>query len=121
MQVPKFSSSIQVTVDIYGHLIRCERLVCGPARCGGDEDQAAAQESANNTQTLHGEIEQIPAELMDLIGGGGRTRTYDLRIMRCSFRRAATRIQSLIVGTGHLIRDCVHASYLDVMYRQTSA
>jgi hypothetical protein len=24
-------------------------------------------------------------ELIDLIGGGGRTRTYDLRIMRFSF------------------------------------
>ena len=24
---------------------------------------------------------QIPPELVDLIGGGGRTRTYDLRIM----------------------------------------
>ena len=30
--------------------------------------------------------------------------TTDLRIMRCTFRRAATRIQSLTVGTRHLIR-----------------
>jgi hypothetical protein len=37
--------------------------------------------------------------------GGGRTRTSDLRIMRCGFRWAATRIQALTVGTGHLIWD----------------
>ena len=36
--------------------------------------------------------------LLDSIGGGGRTRTYDLRIMRCAFRRAATWIQSLGFG-----------------------
>jgi len=38
-------------------------------------------------------------------GGGGWTRTNDLRIMRCTFRRAATRIQLLTFGTRHLIRD----------------
>jgi hypothetical protein len=37
------------------------------------------------------------------VGGGGRTRTYDLRIMRCAFRRAATWIQSLAFGTNDLI------------------
>ena len=31
-------------------------------------------------------------------GGGGRTRTYDLRIMRCTFGGAATWIQSVVVG-----------------------
>jgi hypothetical protein len=37
--------------------------------------------------------------------GRRRTRTDDLRIMRCGFRWAATRIQSLTVGTGHLNRE----------------
>ena len=32
-------------------------------------------------QTLKQETEQIPAEVVDLIGGGGGTRTSDLRIM----------------------------------------
>jgi hypothetical protein len=27
---------------------------------------------------------EIPSDIVDLIGGGGRTRTYDLRIMRPS-------------------------------------
>src|SRR5271166_6072110 len=42
------------------------------------------QTSANSTQTLDDDIEQIPPELTDLIGGGGWTRTSDLRIMRPS-------------------------------------
>jgi Phage integrase family len=78
-------SSIQVTVDIYGHLIpganvsyvdRLDSVV--------KETETAAQESANRTQTPDHEIEQIPAEIVDLIGGGGWTRTSDLRIMRPS-------------------------------------
>jgi len=36
------------------------------------------------------------------IGGGGWTRTNDLRIMRCTFRRAATWIQPLAVGPSDL-------------------
>jgi hypothetical protein len=27
---------------------------------------------------------EVPSDVVDLIGGGGRTRTYDLRIMRPS-------------------------------------
>ena len=78
-------SSIQVTVDTYGHLIpsanvsyvdRLDSVVT--------ETETTAQKSANRTQTPDHEIEQIPAEVVDLIGGGGRTRTCDLRIMRPS-------------------------------------
>ena len=36
------------------------------------------------TQTLDGEIEQVPSEVVGLFGGGGWTRTSDLRIMRPS-------------------------------------
>ncbi len=75
-------SSIQVTVDIYGHLIPganvsyVDRL---------DEKLTQTQQtSANRTQTPSREIEQIPSEAADLIGGGGWTRTSDLRIMRPS-------------------------------------
>jgi integrase len=78
-------SSIQVTVDIYGHLIpganvsyvdRLDSMVT--------DTEMAAQISANYPQTLDHDNEQIPPEVIDLIGGGGRTRTYDLRIMRPS-------------------------------------
>ena len=50
---------------------------------------------------------EIPPDLLQVVegfGGGGRTRTYDLRIMRCTFRRAATWIQSFTFGPSHLIR-----------------
>ncbi len=70
-------STIQVTVDTYGHLIP-------GANVSYVDRLDAPQKSANRTQTLDGGIEQIPSELTDLIGGGGRTRTYDLRIMRPS-------------------------------------
>ncbi len=75
-------SSIQVTVDIYGHLI--------PGANVSYVDRLDVrltempQTSANRTQTLDQEIEQVPSEVIDLIGGGGWTRTSDLRIMRPS-------------------------------------
>jgi integrase len=78
-------STIQVTVDTYGHLIpsanvsyvdRLDSVVT--------ETETTAQKSANRTQTPDHEIEQVPLEVIDLIGGGGRTRTCDLRIMRPS-------------------------------------
>jgi len=37
-----------------------------------------------------------------MVGRRFRTRTYDLRIMRCTFRRAATWIQQLAVGPSDL-------------------
>jgi integrase len=79
-------SSIQVTVDIYGHLIP------GANVSFVDKLDEVAQESAGTTphQSAPGThqaenaVESIPPEVADLIGGGGRTRTYDLRIMRPS-------------------------------------
>ena len=65
-------SSIQVTVDTYGHLIHGEKVATTP------------QQSATQTQPVLEDGMEIPAEVVDLIGGGGRTRTYDLRIMRPS-------------------------------------
>ena len=76
-------SSIQVTVDIYGHLIPgsdvafVDRLDAIPA----NNPKTSTQQSATQAQPDFDGQEEIPPELVDLIGGGGRTRTYDLRIM----------------------------------------
>jgi len=79
-------SSIQVTVDTYGHLIpganvcfvdRLDEVSAEPA-------ETTPQQSAPPAQ--QGEME-VPPDLLQVvegIGGGGRTRTYDLRIMRPS-------------------------------------
>jgi len=70
-------SSIQVTVDTYGHLIPgadigwVDRL----------DSEPRPQISANRTQTADIETEGIPAELVDLIGGPGGIRTPDQGIM----------------------------------------
>ena len=77
-------SSIQVTVDTYGHLIpganisfvdRLDTIATG---------NSSAQKSANRTQTPELATEQNSPQAADLIGGGGWTRTSDLRIMRPS-------------------------------------
>ncbi len=71
-------SSIQVTVDTYGHLIP------GADIAWVDRLDVVPQTSANNPQTPTDADEQNHLQPVDLIGGGGRTRTYDLRIMRPS-------------------------------------
>ena len=79
-------SSIQVTIDIYGHLIPdadvcfVDRLDAVPA----EKAETVPQQSARPAQP--GEME-IPSDLLQVveeIGGGGWTRTNDLRIMRPS-------------------------------------
>jgi integrase len=79
-------SSIQVTVDTYGHLIPganvcfVDRLDEVPA----EELETSPQQSATPAQLRE---TKIPPDLLQVIegtGGGGRTRTYDLRIMRPS-------------------------------------
>ena len=81
-------SSIQVTIDTYGHLIPganvafVDRLDVDMVR--EEKVETTPQQSATQTQPAREEETEIPAELIDLIGGGGRTRTYDLRIMRPS-------------------------------------
>jgi integrase len=71
-------SSIQVTADCYGHLLP------GADISWMDRLDTTPQTSANQTQT-RSEFD-VPESLqtIDFIGGGGRTRTYDLRIMRPS-------------------------------------
>jgi hypothetical protein len=79
-------SSIQVTVDIYGHLIPganvsfVDRLDELPSEPGKTNPQLSATQAQ---QAKDGET-GIPSEAADLIGGGEWTRTTDLRIMRPS-------------------------------------
>jgi hypothetical protein len=83
---PMGYSSIQVTVDIYGHLIPgadisfVDRLDVGCQT----EDQTTPQKNANQAQMALSRADGISPEVIDSIGGGGRTRTCDLRIMRPS-------------------------------------
>jgi hypothetical protein len=46
--------------------------------------QKAAQKSATQTQPAPRSEVDVPLEVIDFIGGGGWTRTSDLRIMRPS-------------------------------------
>ena len=79
-------SSIQVTVDTYGHLIP------GANVCFVDRLDEASPEKAETTPQQSATPAQldemeVPPDLMQVIegfGGGGRTRTSDLRIMRPS-------------------------------------
>ena len=79
-------SSIQVTVDIYGHLIPganvsyVDRLDEVPER----EEKTTLQQNATQAQLPEKSETGIPPEVADLIGGGECTRTTDLRIMRPS-------------------------------------
>ena len=79
-------SSIQVTVDIYGHPIpganvsyvdRLDEISLAPAKTTPPKNATQAQLAENREY-------EIPAEVPDLIGGGEWTRTTDLRIMRPS-------------------------------------
>jgi integrase len=79
-------SSIQVTVDTYGHLIpganvsyvdRLDEVSEAPSKTTPPQNATPAQLPANCKSGT-------PAEVIDLIGGGAWTRTTDLRIMRPS-------------------------------------
>ena len=79
-------SSIQVTADIYGHLIPganvsyVDRLDKKPAESGPPKQQPSATLPQPSVKT---EID-VPAYIVDSIGGGGRDRTADLRVMNPS-------------------------------------
>jgi len=79
-------SSIQVTVDIYGHLIPGANVsfVDRLDEIGKEEQPPTPQQSATPAQPAEVTQTEIPSEVADLIGGGGWTRTNDLRIMRPS-------------------------------------
>jgi hypothetical protein len=79
-------SSIQVTVDTYGHLIPSanvayvDRLDMKPKKkaCKERQPSATPAQPRDEVET------EIPAYVVDLIGGGGRDRTADLRVMNPS-------------------------------------
>ena len=79
-------SSIQVTVDTYGHLIPgasvsfIDRLDSVPA----EEQKTTPQQSATPAQPREMEVPPDLRQVVEGIGGGGWTRTNDLRIMRPS-------------------------------------
>ena len=79
-------SSIQVTVDTYGHLIPGAN-VCFVDRLDEvavEKAKRSPQQSATPAQPSEMEVPPDLMQVVDKIGGGGRTRTYDLRIMRPS-------------------------------------
>jgi hypothetical protein len=79
-------SSIQVTVDTYGHLIPganvsyVDRLDEKPKQ----ELSKEPQPSATPAQPSDAAETDVPAYLIDSIGGGGQDRTADLRVMNPS-------------------------------------
>jgi len=83
-------SSIQVTVDTYGHLIPganvsfVDRLDTNEKKREKNDEQSTQQQNATQAQLATEAESEIPSEVADLIGGGGWTRTNDLGIMRPS-------------------------------------
>jgi integrase len=79
-------SSIQVTVDTYGHLIPSANVsfVDKLDELPKQEEKTTLHQSAPGAHQAQNEPEPEIAEVADLIGGGGWTRTNDLRIMRPS-------------------------------------
>ncbi len=79
-------SSIQVTVDTYGHLIPGANVnfVDRLDAVLGEKAQTSPQQSATPAQPGEMGVPRDLLQVVEEIGGGGRTRTYDLRIMRPS-------------------------------------
>ena len=79
-------SSIQVTVDIYGHLIPganvawVDRLDSKATK----QNHPGQQQNAAPAQQPEVDADSEVAQLIENIGGGGWTRTSDLGIMRPS-------------------------------------
>jgi integrase len=79
-------SSIQVTVDTYGHLIPGANVsfIDKLDELPKQEEKTTLHQSAPGTHQAQNRVEPEVAEVADLFGGGGWTRTNDLRIMRPS-------------------------------------
>jgi integrase len=77
-------SSIQVTIDTYGHLIPGANVsfVDKLDELPKLEEKTTLHQSAPGAHQAQNEVEPEVAEVADLTGGGGWTRTNDLRIMR---------------------------------------
>ena len=70
-------SSIQVTVDTYGHLIPSANIAWVDRLDSG----VTPQLSATRTQPTDKEVHEESPEVIEMIGGPTRTRTWDQRIM----------------------------------------
>jgi len=81
-------SSIQVTVDTYGHLIPGANVnyvdILDVNAQKAEPGKEKTQPTATPAQPREKTETEIPPEVVDSIGGGGWTRTSDLRIMRPS-------------------------------------
>ena len=79
-------SSIQVTVDIYGHLIPGANVSFVDRLDEKSEEKTGEGQQQNATQAQPASEAEtaIPPEALEFIGGGAWTRTTDLRIMRPS-------------------------------------
>jgi len=73
-------SSIQVTVDTYGHLIPGADI----AWVDRLDSETTPRQNATPAQLEEMVIDPEIAQVIEEIGGGGWTRTNDLRIMRPS-------------------------------------
>jgi integrase-like protein len=71
-------SSIQVTVDTYGHLVPGADIAWADKL---DAPAASEQLSATHTQPLQSERGAEASQLLENIGGPARIRTWDQRIM----------------------------------------
>jgi hypothetical protein len=106
-------SSIQVTVDTYGHLIPganvsyVDRLdeISKASRKTTPPQNATPAQLAENRESA------IPSEVADLIGGGEWTRTTDLRIMRTqgSSERFAKFSTLLLFSMGYKSADLIRS------------
>ena len=76
-------SRIQVTVDTYGHLIPGANVSYLDRLDQKSAKKTRSKRQPSATPAQPGEIVEtrIPAELIDLIGGGEWDRTTDLRVM----------------------------------------
>jgi integrase len=79
-------SSIQITVDTYGHLIPGANVSYVDRLDENSEAplETTPRQNATPAQLPKNDESGVPAEVTDLIGGGAWTRTTDLRIMRPS-------------------------------------
>jgi integrase len=81
-------SSIQVTVDIYGHLLPGANVSYVDRLDSETNPQESATPAQQTTPDEADNPKSLPREVVEMmggnLGGGGRTRTFDLRIMRPS-------------------------------------
>ena len=73
-------SSIQVTADVYGHLLPGANVACIDKLDAPTNPQL----SATQLQPRENGEQDIPTQVVDLIGAGGGNRTHGLGIMRPS-------------------------------------